>query len=76
MNDKIVLLDGNSIMNRAFYGIMGSKALTTKDGKYTNAIYGFLTIMFKIIYTGPDYQKNKGKVKSLSRDKYLNGFSI
>lgn len=32
--------------------------------------------MFKIIYTGPDYQKNKGKVKSLSRDKYLNGFSI
>ena len=34
---KLVLIDGNSIMNRAFYGIMGSKALTTKDGKYTNA---------------------------------------
>ena len=32
---KLVLIDGNSIMNRAFYGIMGSKALTTKDGKYT-----------------------------------------
>jgi len=47
--DKLILIDGNSIMNRAFYGIMGSKMLTTKDGKYTNAVYGFLAIMFKII---------------------------
>ena len=47
--DKLVLIDGNSIMNRAFYGIMGSKALTTKDGRYTNAIYGFLAILFKLI---------------------------
>ena len=47
--EKLVLIDGNSIMNRAFYGIMGSKMLTTKDGKYTNAIYGFLAIMFKIL---------------------------
>ena len=47
--DKLVLIDGNSIMNRAFYGIMGSKALTTKDGKYTNAIYGFLAILFKLL---------------------------
>jgi len=47
--EKLVLIDGNSIMNRAFYGIMGSKMLTSKDGKYTNAIYGFLAIMFKII---------------------------
>ena len=46
---KLVLIDGNSIMNRAFYGIMGSKMLTSKDGKYTNAIYGFLAILFKII---------------------------
>ena len=46
---KLVLIDGNSIMNRAFYGIMGSKMLTTKDGKYTNAIYGFLATMFKIM---------------------------
>ena len=36
---KLVLIDGNSIMNRAFYGIMGSKMLTTKDGKYTNGIF-------------------------------------
>ena len=47
--DKLILIDGNSIMNRAFYGIMGSKMLTTKDGKYTNAIYGFLAILFKIV---------------------------
>ena len=46
---RLVLIDGNSIMNRAFYGIMGSKMLTTKDGKYTNAVYGFLAIMFKIL---------------------------
>lgn len=34
-------------MNRAFYGIMGSKMLQTADGTYTNAVYGFLAIMFK-----------------------------
>ena len=45
--EKVLLIDGNSIMNRAFYGIMGNKMLTTKDGLYTNAIYGFLSIMFK-----------------------------
>ncbi|MBD9158558.1 MAG: DNA polymerase I [Clostridiales bacterium] len=49
MLDKFVLVDGNSIMNRAFYGIMGSKMLTTKDGKYTNAVYGFLAILFKLL---------------------------
>ena len=47
--DKLVLIDGNSIMNRSFYGIMGSKMLTTKDGKYTNAVYGFLAILFKLL---------------------------
>ncbi len=53
---KLLLIDGNSIMNRAFYGIMGSKMLTAKDGKYTNAVYGFLAIMFKIMDDlHPDY---------------------
>jgi len=46
---RLVLVDGNSIMNRAFYGIMGSKMLMTEDGTYTNAVYGFLAILFKII---------------------------
>ena len=45
--EKVLLIDGNSILNRAFYGIMGNKMLTTKNGMYTNAIYGFLSIMFK-----------------------------
>lgn len=45
---KILLIDGNSILNRAFYGIMGSKMLMTEDGVYTNAVYGFLAIMFKV----------------------------
>ena len=65
---KLVLIDGNSIMNRAFYGIMGSKMLTTKDGKYTNAVYGFLAIMFKILDDiNPEYLAvafdMKGKLK-------------
>lgn len=42
---KLLVLDGNSIFNRAFYGI---KLLTTKDGFYTNAIYGFLTMLNKL----------------------------
>ena len=46
---RLVLIDGNSILNRAFYGIMGNKMLTTPDGKYTNAVYGFLAILFKVI---------------------------
>lgn len=47
--DKVVLIDGNSIMNRAFYGIMGNNMLTSPDGTPTNAVYGFLAIMFKIL---------------------------
>lgn len=42
---KLLCIDGHSILNRAFYGI---KVLTTKSGLYTNAIYGFLNILFKI----------------------------
>ena len=44
--NKLMILDGNSIVNRAFYGI---RLLTNKDGVYTNAIYGFLNILFKYI---------------------------
>jgi len=46
MNEKIVLIDGHSILNRAFYGLPD---LTNSEGLHTNAIYGFLTIMFKIL---------------------------
>ena len=49
---KILAVDSNSIMNRAFYGI---KVLTTKDGFFTNAIYGFLSILLTAISeTKPD----------------------
>ena len=46
---KLVLIDGNSILNRAFYGILSNRMLTTPDGKYTNAVYGFLSILFKVM---------------------------
>ena len=42
---KLMILDGNSVINRAFYGV---RLLTTKDGQYTNAIYGFLNILEKL----------------------------
>jgi len=47
LNQKLILIDGNSILNRAFYGLMGPKMLSTSDGIYTNAIYGFLNILIK-----------------------------
>ena len=49
---KLLAVDGNSIMNRAYYGI---RPLTTKDGQFTHAIYGFLTMLLKIkADTNPD----------------------
>ncbi len=42
---KLMILDGNSVINRAFYGV---RLLTTKSGQYTNAIYGFLNILEKV----------------------------
>ena len=46
MSEKIVLIDGHSILNRAFYGLPD---LTNAEGLHTNAVYGFLNIMFKIL---------------------------
>ena len=49
---KLLVLDGNSILNRAFYGI---KLLTTRDGRFTNAIYGFLAVYLSLKEQyGPD----------------------
>ena len=44
MSDKIVLLDGHSILNRAFYGVPD---LSNAEGLHTNAVYGFLNILLK-----------------------------
>lgn len=53
MSEKIVLIDGHSILNRAFYGLPD---LTNSEGLHTNAVYGFLNIMFKILEEEkPDY---------------------
>ncbi|WP_405318856.1 DNA polymerase I [Frisingicoccus sp.] len=46
MSKKIVLMDGHSILNRAFYGV---PVLTNSEGLHTNGIYGFLNIMFKAL---------------------------
>lgn len=46
MSKKIVLIDGHSILNRAFYGV---PLLSNSSGLHTNAVYGFLNIMFKIL---------------------------
>ena len=49
---KLLAVDGNSVLNRAFYGI---KLLSTKEGLYTNGIYGFLTILQRVLgETEPD----------------------
>ena len=46
MKEKLVLIDGHSILNRAFYGVPD---LTNSQGLHTNAVYGFLNILFKIL---------------------------
>ena len=43
---KLMVIDGNSLINRAFYGI---RMLTTKDGQPTNAVYGFVNILLKLL---------------------------
>ena len=43
MSEKLVLIDGHSILNRAFYGVPD---LSNSEGLHTNAIYGFLNILF------------------------------
>ena len=51
--EKLVLIDGHSILNRAFYGVPD---LSNSEGLHTNAIYGFLNILFKILEEEtPDY---------------------
>lgn len=70
---KLLVLDGNSILNRAFYGI---KLLSTKNGFYTNAIYGFLNILSKLKEeTTPDAIAIAFDMKSPTfRHKYYDGY--
>ncbi len=50
---RLLVIDGNSILNRAFYGI---KLLTTKDGRFTNGIYGFMNIFHRLLQ---DYEPDR-----------------
>ena len=52
---KLMVIDGNSILNRAYYGI---RPLTTRDGLYTHAIFGFLTTLLRL--EGEEYKRPKG----------------
>ena len=53
MSEKILLIDGHSILNRAFYGLPD---LTNTEGRHTGAVYGFLNIIFRILEEEkPDY---------------------
>lgn len=73
---RLILIDGNSILNRAFYGIMGTKMLTTADGKYTNAVYGFFSILFKVMDDlQPEYMAVAFDVKApTARHKMYEGY--
>ena len=53
LSEKILLIDGHSILNRAFYGLPD---LTNAEGRHTGAVYGFLNILFKLLdEEQPDY---------------------
>ena len=58
-NQKLMLIDGNSVLNRAFFAL---PPLNDKDGKNVNAVYGFVNILLKIIST---YQPDKGYLRRL-----------
>ena len=46
MDKKLMVIDGNSIVNRSFYGV---RPLTTRDGLPTNAVYGFVTTLLRLL---------------------------
>ena len=78
---KILLVDGNSIMNRAFYALMNAGMFRAQDGTYTNAIYGFLNIYFKAIseyspeYIAVAFDKGKKTLRHKSYTEYKAGRS-
>ena len=54
--DKLMIVDGNSILNRAYYALQGAQLLATKDGVHTNAVYGFINILNKYLEEeNPEY---------------------
>ena len=64
MSEKLVLIDGHSILNRAFYGVPD---LSNAEGLHTNAVYGFLNILFKIL----EEEKQKVLEEEIKADEYI-----
>lgn len=64
MSEKLVLIDGHSILNRAFYGVPD---LSNSEGLHTNAVYGFLNILFKLLEEG-EAGISDGRVRRESAD--------
>ena len=68
MGEKLILIDGHSILNRAFYGVPD---LTNAEGIHTNAMYGFLNILFKFLYkryfNQQTYRKKYFQIKTKRR---------
>lgn len=75
-NKRIVIIDGNSLINRAFYAL---PPLTTKEGQHTNAIYGFMTMLFKVMeeyrpqYIGVAFDKKAPTFRHKEYDAYKAG---
>ncbi|SNS85183.1 DNA polymerase I [Anaerovirgula multivorans] len=73
---RIVIIDGNSLINRAFYAL---PPLTTKEGQHTNAIYGFMTMLFKVMeeyhpqYIGVAFDKKAPTFRHKEYDAYKAG---
>ena len=76
IKDRIVIIDGNSLINRAFYAL---PPLTTKEGKHTNAIYGFLTMLIRVLedykpeYISVTFDKKKPTFRHVEYDQYKAG---
>jgi len=76
IKDRMVIIDGNSLINRAFYAL---PPLTTKEGKHTNAIYGFLTMLIRVIedykpeYISVTFDKKKPTFRHVEYDQYKAG---
>ena len=74
--EKLVLIDGHSILNRAFYGVPG---LTNSEGLHTNAVYGFLNILFKLLeeekpgYLAVAFDLKAPTFRHTMYDAYVNG---
>ena len=73
MSEKILLIDGHSILNRAYYGLPN---LTNWEGLHTNAVYGFLNIMTKVLEEEKYNKSRTAKRLNINRKTLYNKISI